>query len=65
MPLSGDLREFGFRAMKSGEIMVYLISIAQKSCWFRTRTAGNGSLRNSGKKTIWSLRWQQEAMGWP
>lgn len=26
---------------------------------------GNGSLRNSGKKTIWSLRWQQEAMGWP
>ena len=35
-----------------------------KSCWCPLLMAENGSAGSSGKKTIWSLRWKQGAMGW-
>ena len=64
MRLPEDLSKSGFRAMKSGGVMVYLISTAPKSCWCPLLMAENGSAGSSGKKTIWSLRWKQGAMGW-
>ena len=56
-----------FRSVQVKYALTYILVVAAILLVMNTYPllmAENGSAGSSGKKTIWSLRWKQGAMGW-